>query len=110
MLATIDQVSDQSFDYIIVGRSSCFPLFHDHVSFDKSLNTSGGGVQTQLWCSMDMRSHTVTDYGPRCRHALVRRSFGVHSGPGGGWPQSGRSRNQYDIMFHFTHSLILCAQ
>ena len=32
MLATIDQVSDQSFDYIIVGKRTCFPSCRDHGS------------------------------------------------------------------------------
>jgi hypothetical protein len=48
MLATIDQVSEQPFDYIIIGRSSRSSC-HDHGSFDKSSNTSGGGVRTQPW-------------------------------------------------------------
>ena len=48
MLATIDQVSDQSFDYIIVGKSFRSPSCRDGL-FDKSLNTSGGGVRTQHW-------------------------------------------------------------
>ena len=47
-----------------------------------------------------MHSHPVTDNGPCCRHALIRRSFCVYSSPGGGWPQSERFRNQYDVTFH----------
>ena len=55
-----------------------------------------------------MHSHPVTDDGPRCRRTLIRRSFCVYSSPGGGWPQSERSRNRYDVMFHFitpTHTV-----
>ena len=58
MLATIDQVSNQSFDYVIVGKSSRFPSCHDHGSFDKSSNTSGGGVRTQPWLRW-LCTHTV---------------------------------------------------
>ena len=57
---------------------------------------------------MAMHLHPVTDDGPRCCHALIRRSVCVYSSPGGRWPQSERSRNRYDAMFYFiapTHTV-----
>lgn len=59
---------------------------------------------------MAMHSHPATDDRPRRRHALVRRSFCVYSSPGGGWPQSERSRNRYDVVFHLiTPTHTVCA-
>ena len=60
MLATIDQVSDKSFDYIVVGRSSRFPSCRDYGSFDKSSNTSGGGVRTQPWLRWLVCTHILS--------------------------------------------------
>jgi hypothetical protein len=59
---------------------------------------------------MAMHLHPVTDDGPRCRHTLIRRSFCIYSSTGGGWPQSERSRNLYDVMFYFfTPTHTVCA-